>query len=251
MRPILESRSTQTSPASIPDPADIQYGRAMTLIAEDLLLLLLDDEGGTLPSGLAVKEVLGGAVLVELAMLEAVEVRKAGSWGRSKVYATGRAAPEDPELRDALARVEEKDRTAQDLVGRLGRGLKERLTDRLAERGILERRDGRVLGVFPHTTWPAADTAHEGEVRRALTAALVQGFTPDDRTAALIALLHAVDRAHKTVDSQGLGSRAVKKRAKEIAEGDWAAKAVRDAVQASQAAMVAVIAGGAAAAGSS
>lgn len=223
----------------------------MTLIAEDLLLLLLDDEGGTLPSGVAVKEVLGGAVLVELALAGLVEVKKGeGMWARDKVHPTGAAVPADAELRDALTVVGEKDRSAQDLIGRLGRGLKERLTDRLAERGILERREDRVLGIFPHTRWPAADTAHEGEVRRALTAALVQGFTPDDRTAALIALLHAVDRAHKTVDTQGLGNRAVKKRAKEIAEGDWAAKAVREAVQASQAAMVAVIAG-AAAAGSS
>jgi hypothetical protein len=41
------------------------------------------------------------------------------------------------------------------------------------------------------------------------------------------------------VDREGLPARELKKRAKEIAEGDWAAKAVRDAVSAAQAAVAA------------
>jgi hypothetical protein len=151
---------------------------------------------------------------------------------------TGRA-PGDPLLRTAYDLVAERPRSAQDLVTRLGKGLQPRLGQRLAERGIVERRDSRLLGVFPRSTWPSVDATHEQQVRRAVGASLVQGVTPDEHTGALIALLSAADRAHKVVDHEGMSSREVRRRAKEIAEGDWAAKAVRDAIQAATAAVMA------------
>jgi hypothetical protein len=124
----------------------------------------------------------------------------------------------------------------------------ETLTGRLVDQGILMRRTDRLLGIFPRKRWPMADGSHKEVVRRSLAAALVHGEEPDERTAALIALTAAVDRAHKVIDREGLSAREVKRRAKEIAEGDWAAKAVRDAVNAATAAVVVVLAVGAGAA---
>ena len=214
-----------------------------TLIAEDLLLLLLDDRKGTLTGVAPIQTVLGGAVLAELALTEHVVVsEKTGVWKKAKVRPSGAPPPDDPVLREALEKVAEKERAADDLVDRLGKGLKDRLAERLAEAGILERREGKVLGLFPRTRWPEADATHERDVRRALTSALVQGLSPDARTATLIALLSAIDRPHKAVDHEGMPARAVKKRAKEIAKGDWAAKAVKDAIAASTTAVVTVTA---------
>ena len=139
-------------------------------------------------------------------------------------------------LAGALATIAEKERSAQALATLLGKGLTATLAGRLAERGILQRRDRKLLGLFPRTRWPARDNSHEQSVRRALTVVLVDGARPDARTGALVALLHAVDRAHKTVPHQGLGSRQVRKRAKQVAEGQWAAKAVKDAIAATAAA---------------
>ena len=222
-----------------------------TLIAEDLLLLLLDDDKGTMAAASAEHAVLGGAVLTELALTGAVSVEdKSGFWATKKVRVEPGADAQDPVLLDALELIASKGRSAQDLVGRLGKDVKEALTERLVQRGILERRDGKILGLFPHTTWPAVDSLHEDDVRRALTATLVQGVSPDQRTAALVALLHAVGQSHKVVDRGGLPASAVRKRAKEISEGEWAAKAVKDAITASTAA-VASVAAGAAVAGSS
>ncbi|MBA2956303.1 GPP34 family phosphoprotein [Nocardioides sp. MAH-18] len=210
-----------------------------TLIAEDLLLLLLDDEKGTIQTAYP-QTALGGGVLIELALTGAVEVEERSRvWRSTKVRPVAGQEPEDPVLRTAYDLVAEKERGAQDLVERIGKGLQKQLPERLAERGLVERRDGGVLGLFPRTRWPAADTTHEQAVRRALTAALVQGAVPDERTAALIALLSAIDKAHKVVDHEGLSAREVKKRAKEISEGAWAAKAVRDAINASVAAIAA------------
>ena len=222
------------------------------LIAEDLLLLLLDDASGK-PQTNQLQVALGGAVLVELALDEAVAVeQKTSMWRSAKVRVVPGAAPDDPVLRDAVTLITQKERSAQDLVDRLGRGLAEKLATRLVERGILERRDDRLLGIIPRTRWPVRDATHEEDVRRRLTAVLVEGAQPDPRTGALAALLHAVDRAHQSVPHEGLSNGEVRRRAKQVADGDWAATAVRDAIKASTAAMVAVVAAtGAAAAGGS
>jgi hypothetical protein len=213
----------------------------VTLIAEDLLLLLLDDESGK-PQTQQLQIALGGAVLVELAVEGMVEVVESESlWRSAKVHPVEGARPGDPLLQTAWETVRDKERSAQNLVEKLGKGLNETLCARLTDRGILERHDDKVLGLFPRTRWPARDTSHEEALRRALTVVLVDGGTPDPRTGALVALLHAVDRAHKTVPHPGIGDREVKKRAKEVADGQWAAKAVRDAIAAATAATMAAM----------
>lgn len=214
-----------------------------TLIAEDMLLLLLDDEKGSDVLTSYVATVLGGAVLIELAMIGAVDVEEKSSvWRSAKVRVNPAVVPEDEVLRRAAEVVAQKDRSAQDLVDRLGKGLKEQLADRLVQRGILGQRRDKVLGLFPRTRWPAIDSAHEARVRQALTATLVQGIDPGPRTAAVVALLSSIDRAHKVVDHRGLSRNDVRKRAKAIAEGEWAATAVRDAVSAATAAVAAAVA---------
>jgi len=211
------------------------------LIAEDLLLLLLDDESGA-PQSNFMQLALGGALLVELAMDGCVDVGTGGRWRSAKVSVIdGAPAPVDPLLAAGLALVGEKERTAQSLVDLLGKDVQRPLADRLVERGILERRDSRVLGLFPRHRWPTVNATHEDELRRSLAAALVAGQSPDQWTAALVALLLAVDRVDKSVEHGGLKSRDVKRRAKEIAEGNWAAQGVRDAVAAATAATTAAI----------
>jgi hypothetical protein len=217
----------------------------MTLIAEDLLLLLLDDAKGTVSTWGKTDAVLGGAVLAELAVAGLVTVdEKRSIWRRATVHAADRAPADlDPLLAEALATIAEKGRQASALVTRIGKGLEARLGARLAERGILERREGRLLGLFPRTTWPAADTTREQEVRRTVTACLVDDAEPDQRTGALIALLAAIDQAHAAVTAgTTVKKRQLEKRAKQVAEGQWAAKAVKDAVDAATAAMLGAVA---------
>src|SRR5688572_27517793 len=119
----------------------------MTLIAEDLLILLLDDAKGTASTWGTTNIALGGAVLAELALLGLATVdEKKSIWRGVKVHATG-TAPADlhPVLAEALAVVAEKDRSASTLVTKLGKGLDDRLAAGLAERRILERRTGKRL----------------------------------------------------------------------------------------------------------
>ena len=222
------------------------------LIAEDLLLLLLEDDSGRLTNRTYLDTGLGGALLVELALGEHVQVAESsGWWGRAKVQPTAAPPPGDPLLVEALALVAERERTAQELVGRLGKNRREPLLERLVSSGALQRRDDRILGLFPRRRWPARDLAHKADLRRRLGDAIVRGVSPEPRTAALVAVLSAMELAHKVVHLDGLSGREAKARAKEIADGDWAAKAVKDAIRAAQAAMTAAAAAGAATAATS
>jgi len=79
-----------------------------TLIAEDLLLLLLDDNKGTTPSGTAVSTALGGAVLLELALAGAVDAGKRSRWKQPKVHVVDAARVTDPLLARAFAQSRRK-----------------------------------------------------------------------------------------------------------------------------------------------
>jgi HAMP domain-containing protein len=120
--------------------------------------------------------------------------------------------------------------------------LRERLLERLAKTGVLKQQEGTVLGFIPRTTWPAGDHAAEDEVRRRLQSALVLGLTPTERTLVLIALLQVTGLLLKVVTTED--KRALKARAKQLSEGDWAAKAVKDAIDEVAAATGAAAAGG-------
>lgn len=214
----------------------------MTLIAEDLLLLLLDDDKGTLAHSDKIQPLLGGALLIELAMAERIDVaEKTSAWRQAKVAVVEGPPVDEPLLIGAIDTIGEKPRSAQDLVNRIGKGTKDQLLDRLVERGMLERVDGKWLGLFPNPKWPAANRTHEAEVRNLIQGALVQRLTPDARTSALISLLSAVDHAHKVVERGDVPNKEIRARAKEISDGAWAAKAVKDAVAAAQAAMTAAV----------
>ncbi len=115
------------------------------------------------------------------------------------------------------------------------------LLARLADRGLVHPAKGKVLGLFPRTTWPASDRAHEDALRNLLQGPLVHGLSADARTSALISMLAAVDHAHKVVERGDVPAKEIKARAKLISDGDWAAKAVKDAVAAAQAAMMAAV----------
>ncbi|MBG6098264.1 GOLPH3/VPS74 family protein [Nocardioides luteus] len=210
------------------------------LIAEDLLLLVLDDEKGTLASSW-VQQALGGAILTELVMTGSARVMPSSGLTPAKAVAVPGHRPDEPVLAAAYDSLAAKPLAAKNAVIDLGKGLHEALAARLCDRNILKRRDEKILGIFPRTTWPAADSTHENAVRDQLVAVLVQGATPDARTGQLIALLSSIDLAHKVVDTRTVGAGAVRKRAKEIARGDWAAKGVKDAMDEVTAVMTAVM----------
>ena len=210
----------------------------MTLIAEDLLLLLLDDQSGKSETS-HLDLALGGAVLADLALEGLVEVVSHGSLlGSAKLRRAPGAMVGDRILAGALGAVAEN-KPAQRLVVKVGKGLLEPLAERQLRRGVLDRREEKVLGLVTRTRWPSRDPSRKEAIRRGLVVILVQGGRPDARSAALIGLLLAVNRLHRTVSHPDASARRVKKRAKEVAEENWASPTIKDAVAVATAATAA------------
>lgn len=214
------------------------------LLAEDLLLLLTDDDTGKLAaSSTEVDVALGGALLVELTLMQRVDVAGPHERVRAGRLIVRDAAPtSDGLLDEALTIVGHKEgKKAQAVVTRLGKRVRGRLYQRLVEGGVLRAENDRILGIIPTHRWPANDAAHESSVRAGLVSALREGAAPEPRTGALISLLLALKAVHKAVDpgSLGLSKKELNANAKRIAEGDWAAQAVRHALDSMNTAIIA------------
>ncbi|WP_069388222.1 GOLPH3/VPS74 family protein, partial [Cellulosimicrobium cellulans] len=169
------------------------------LILEDYLLLTLDDATGKAVVDSSYREqVAAGALLVELALLGRADLAGDGDGGRVGRIVVRDASPTGNGLLDeALDVVRSKEGAKpKALVGPIAK-LKPaaRAVASLADRGVLRREEGRVLGIFPTTRWPAADSRHEDAVRGDLWRVLVGGEQPGERTAALVAILAATGQA--------------------------------------------------------
>ena len=214
------------------------------LIAEDLLLLVTDEASGRLSAPAAqVDAGLGGANLVELTLRNKVDLSGEGDQGKPGRIIVRDPSPAGDAVLDAALEIiiAHQGKKPSTVIRPLSKNLRQSLYQRLADGGVVRAEQGRILGVFPTHRWPAQDASHEAEVRRLVTQVLTQQTAPDARTAALIALLHALRCEDKVVDSRqyGLSKRELRARAKEIAKGNWASEAVRKAIEEMVAAVVA------------
>ena len=156
------------------------------LLAEDLLLLVTDDGSGQLSAPAAqVDAGLGGANLVELALMNKVDLSAEGEGGKPGRIIVRDPAPAGDDVLDAalaiLAANQGKKPSA--VIRPLSKNLRQALYERLAASGVVRAGRGKILGIFPTRTWPAQDASHEAQVRDLLTQALVQGTAPDSRSA--------------------------------------------------------------------
>ncbi|MEU5146507.1 MULTISPECIES: GOLPH3/VPS74 family protein [Streptomyces] len=212
-------------------------GLTITL-AEEIMLLSLDDESGTQRQRQSVAPALSGAILIELVLAERVSVSGKHMELRSTEptgdpLLDGRLRLMEPWLRGRRRRM--RDWLTKDYMKVAGPVL-----ERLGERKLVAQQVHKVLGVFPQRRYPEVDGTVERALRERLAAVVLGGVQPDERTAGLIALLHAA-KLHRLAFPQHSPG-AVKPRMAEIADGQWAAEGVRAAIRDMQAAMVTMMA---------
>ena len=241
------ARAVTASLTGSPTRDTLGYFHAVDLIlAEQTLLIALDDEKGRDRTQWGSDPGLAGALLLDLARLELVTVDAAG-----KIVAVDGALPGHELLRDAYTTIRgsSRPRKAKRWVGRLPRELKplrRRLSRGLVQRGILSEQRSKWFGVLPRTRFPTVDPAPERELRERLRGVLLAGRDPSEEEALLLGLLEPLGLIDSLV-AKGQ-RRAARKRAKTVAEQGVAGNAVRDAIHAVQAEAAVVI--GIAAAGS-
>lgn len=208
------------------------------LLAEELLLLLLDDEKGSVRGGFGDDAGLTGALLLDL-----VEGGRVVEHEGALVAAGG--GPSFPQvLADAYGEIERSDRRrdAGQWLNRLPKALKplrRRIAEALVARGVLGEERHKTLGLFSGTRYPEIDPGPERELRARLHAVLVDGAEPDVHTALLLGLLEPLDLVGRLVEREH--RKAAKARAKDVAARGAVGSAVADAQRAARAAVVASI----------
>jgi len=206
-------------------------------LPEEILLLALDDAKGTIEFGSLWQQAAGGAIVAELLLGGRL---RASDHKRARLEVVDATPLGDPVLDDALREIgaAHKPKAGADWVSKLGgrRDLKERLTAGLVARGVLAEREGKVLGIFPQTQYPARDGRPEKEVVARLERAIftdTRDLAP--RTVVLVALANAAGLLPNVFAKRRLKDR--KERLQRITTSDAAGAMTREAIEAMQAAI--------------
>lgn len=201
------------------------------LLAEDLLLLAHYDDTGYRTPADTIELALAGAMLIDLAehgRVDVVEDTEAG--GAYRLEVVDRTPTGHPLLDEWLVKTLETGLSKPtDVVLALAGKLADRLMAGLNDRGILRRQPGTVPNLIPMARWPSEDAHHEQDLLDQLRRVLVDGAQPDQRTAALISVLTAIDGVPPVAG--GADRDKIGVRAKEIAEGHWTSENTRRAVE--------------------
>ncbi|MCW2135215.1 GOLPH3/VPS74 family protein [Arthrobacter sp. VKM Ac-2550] len=188
-----------------------------------LLLCLRDEDGKAMLDGSTLGYGLGGAILSELALAGAITIqdRKVVPTPGYGVDGSGAYKP----FMQLIAAARRPYKTEHWVTKFASRSPKQLVGDLLAARNIVARAEGRILWVFPTVKYPEVDPVPEQQLRERI-ANVLSGLRPDGFSASVIALADATKILEKRFGP------VPKERVTEITDGDWASKAVKDAISA-------------------
>jgi golgi phosphoprotein 3 len=210
---------------------------------EEVALLALKNERGTVAGGVMYAQAAGGAILAELLLSGHLTTETVGK----KIFAVAaRPTPTGNEVLDeCLDKVAQARRraTLTTWVQRFGglKGLRHRVARSLVDKRVLREDEGRILFLFTRRTYPELDPSSERAIRGRIEAAIrTDTSTVDPRTSVLIAIAQHSGLLKTNFDRAHLKAR--KARISAIAKGEAVGEATRHAIEAVQAAvMVAVM----------
>ncbi len=165
---------------------------AMLRFAEEIMLLLLDDQGGSFVplSDRSVHYALAGAVLMDLALENRIDA------DLRQLYVVSAELTGDPTLDATLADIVAEPRTREprywvERVGERAAAIRAAALGRLVERGILKRQHGKFLWVFRARRYPVVDGQARQEAKLRILDVLLGDGVPDPRDVVLICLADA------------------------------------------------------------
>jgi NAD(P)H-hydrate repair Nnr-like enzyme with NAD(P)H-hydrate dehydratase domain len=207
--------------------------QAMTItLGERIMLLSLDDESGLPREAMRAEYAMAGAALMELAL--AGRLGLGGDTIEVLDRTPVRVTAVDPVL--ALIADDKKSLKADHWLYVLRSPAEKAARQGLLEKDLVREERKKVLRLFTTRRYPEADGGPERELRRRLTAVVVEGAEPDERLIALLALLHG-SGLHKLALPE---TAAVTKRLEELTADHWAGTTVRRVMESVHAAMLAI-----------
>lgn len=195
----------------------------MARIAEDLLLLLLDNVSAkpVLPRGLS-RRLLAAAVLLDLAYDGRVRPALPTEPARGCLVALVGPPPLDPAVRPALTLLQRAPLTPASAVGKLSKHVEDDVLNQLLRTGQIRQVQLESSRFKSNAyAWPMTDRSRVDAIRAEVLSVLFDGQSPAPPTAAVIALLYACDGLGVLLSLNDRGRQWAIQRAGEISSGSW------------------------------
>lgn len=215
----------------------------MLNLAEELFLLALNDEKGTLhgaasylPYGLA------GALLAELALAGKIGLDK-----DRKLIILDATSSGDELLDDAMTYIaaSKKPRKLTVWVNTLNnKKYRRRVATRLVQKGILQRQEKKYIWVIPYVAYPQQDASAKYWIKQHMRAMILAAEKPEPRGVILLSLVQACQMSGLvfTRDERKMASRGIKALVKGEIFGEAVAQVIEEIEAATAAAVIAVAA---------
>ncbi len=206
---------------------------------EEIMLLALRDEEGTIASGTMYQYAIGAAILSELLLNKRIAVEESR---RKKLVNLISSQPlGEPLIDQCLEKISNAKRRAslQTWVSRFAgvKNLKHRVALQLCQRGILRASEDKILLLFTRKIYPEVNPEPERKlIERLRQAIFTDSRDVDPRTVVLVSLANSTSLLKVVFDKKKLKGR--KARIKEIIDGEITGKAAKEAIQAMQAAVM-------------
>lgn len=204
---------------------------------EEVMLLALRDEAGTLATGF-VEQVVAGAVLAELLLDSRISVEDSQ---KQWVNLNNKQPTGDPIIDACLEKIAAGKRRAslKTWVSRLAgiKDLRHKVARKLCDRGILRADQDKILFIFNRRIYPEIDPVPEKKIIERLRSAIFTDRDPlDPHTVVLISLADGSDMLQQTFDRKELKGR--KQRIKQIVNGELTGRATKEVIAACQTAVM-------------
>lgn len=198
-------------------------------IAEEFLLLALDDEKGVICNQpfMGLEFGLAGAVLMELSLMNRISAD-------DKVLeliddtATGNQIFDDSL---SMIREQQSSEPAKYWVWKLGihiQEIKDYFICDLIERGILEKKEKNILGIYKRKCYPLIDDQVEREVKQRIRHIILENCDPQPRDIVLISLMRACNLTSQIFNKEEIEEQ--QEHIEKIAQKDIIGRAVYRAI---------------------
>ena len=204
---------------------------------EEVMLLALRDEQGTIATGF-VEHVVAGAILADLLLESRISI---DDTKKQLVNLQNDKTTGDPVIDECLEKMAAVKRRASlsAWVQRLAgvKKLKHKVAQQLCERGILREDEDKILFLFNRRIYPEINPMPEKKIIERMREAIFTDQNQlDARTVVLISLAKGSDLLRQTFGRKELKPR--KKRIENITNGDLTGKATGEVIAACQTALI-------------
>ncbi len=209
---------------------------------EELMLLSLRDQKGTMEPMVSYRDTLAGAIMAELLLLNFIELDKSKKYNPVRVV---KGTPTGDEILDECLEKIISTKTKKKLMAWIIKfsnlkNLKHRIARKLSHKGILTEDIDKVLLFFTRKIYPAIDPKPEQQIIERMRDAIFKDDNKiEPRTILLVSLAQATGLLKRIFDKEALKNR--RKRIEQIISGEVVGTATKEAIEAVQAALVTAV----------